>query len=63
MYLETEPAALADYVKDAARLMQLPIGADLLPTVIENYGRLVDAANVLYVASIDLEEPAPVFAP
>ena len=63
MYLETEPTALADSVEGAARLMELPIPAELLPAVVENYRRLVDAANVLDAALGDVEEPAPVFVP
>ena len=63
MYLDADPALVAAYVEESARLLKLPIGSDLLPSVVENYRRLVDAANLLSAVSGDLDEPALVFTP
>lgn len=61
MYPDT--ALVAAYVEGSARLLKLPIGSDLLPSVVDNYRRLIDAENLLSAVSGDLEEPAPVFNP
>lgn len=54
---------IAAYVGGSARLLKLTIGSDLLPSVVNNYRRLIDAENLLSAVSGDLDEPAPLFNP
>lgn len=63
MRLNTDPAVIAAHVEQTARLLGLPIGPELLPSVAEHYSRLAEAANVVFEAPGEAEEPAPVFRP
>ena len=56
--------ALAAYVDATARLLQLPIAAEHLPGVRENFARIAALAQIMIDAPLDIgDEPAPVFRP
>jgi len=63
----TEPldaTALAAYVEAAACLLHLPIAAEHLPGVRENFARIVTFAQLILAAPLTrTDEPAPIFLP
>ena len=56
--------ALAVYVDAAARLLHLPISAENLPGVRENFARIATFARLALAAPLTrTDEPAPIFLP
>jgi hypothetical protein len=59
-----DAAALAAYVDATAHLLQLPIAAEHLPGVRENFARIATfAQRVLAAPLARTDEPAPTFLP
>ena len=56
--------ALAAYVDATALLLRLPIAAEHLPGVQQNFARIANLAQLVIDAPLDVhDEPAPVFQP
>ena len=59
-----DATALAVYVDAATRLLHLPIAAEHLPGVRENFARIVTFAQLILAAPLTrTDEPAPIFLP
>jgi hypothetical protein len=55
---------LAAYIEATAHLLRLPLAAEHLPGVRENFARIAAMAALFVDAPLDLhDEPAPVFRP
>ena len=56
--------ALAAYIDATALLLRLPIAAEHLPGVRQNFARIAALAQLVIDAPLDVhDEPAPVFQP
>ena len=56
--------ALTAYIDTTARLLRLPIAAEHLPGVQQNFARIAALAQLVVDAPLDVyDEPAPVFHP